>query len=245
MPGLIKVGKTTTHPSQRMSELHSTGVPTPFELEFCAIVSNCTYSEKVAHRALASYRVAGNREFFRVQIKTAIELIIPQIGEYDIHYARDTHGIEQLCRKIASAEQKKENAKRDRQNRLADEVERVAELRAARRGAIEQNILAAEKKLEALGPRPVEKQFPLIVYILSICYFPIPLGWMFWGAAINNLSRAETRETGVGFILFILAGYIATALIKKHEQGFKTAIVPFWEIDKELSCLRKELEKHP
>ena len=34
MPGLIKVGKTTTHPDQRMSELHSTGVPTPFILEF-------------------------------------------------------------------------------------------------------------------------------------------------------------------------------------------------------------------
>ena len=26
MPNLIKVGKTTKHPSKRMSELHSTGV---------------------------------------------------------------------------------------------------------------------------------------------------------------------------------------------------------------------------
>ena len=27
MPGLVKVGKTTNTPNQRMSELHSTGVP--------------------------------------------------------------------------------------------------------------------------------------------------------------------------------------------------------------------------
>lgn len=63
MPGLIKVGKTTTHPSQRMSELHSTGVPTPFELEFSATVNSCDYSEKAAHLALANYRVTGPVNF--------------------------------------------------------------------------------------------------------------------------------------------------------------------------------------
>ena len=40
MPGLVKVGKTTTTPNQRMSELHSTGVPTPFELEFSISVND-------------------------------------------------------------------------------------------------------------------------------------------------------------------------------------------------------------
>lgn len=39
MPGLVKVGKTTTSPGQRMAELHTTGVPTAFELEFCAEVA--------------------------------------------------------------------------------------------------------------------------------------------------------------------------------------------------------------
>mgnify|MGYP002144210229 CR=1 FL=1 len=74
MPNLIKVGKTTKHPSKRMSELHSTGVPTPFELEFSAMVDNCGFSELAAHRALANYRVTGKREFFRISVKKAIEL---------------------------------------------------------------------------------------------------------------------------------------------------------------------------
>ena len=63
MPGLIKVGKTTTHPDQRMSELHSTGVPTPFVFEFSAEVEDCSVSERKAHAELVDYRVSKNREF--------------------------------------------------------------------------------------------------------------------------------------------------------------------------------------
>ena len=66
MPGLLKVGTTTNTPNERMSELHSTGVPTPFQLELAIKVSNGLNAEKIAHKALSNYRVAKNREFFRI-----------------------------------------------------------------------------------------------------------------------------------------------------------------------------------
>jgi hypothetical protein len=84
MPGLIKIGKTTTSPNQRMSELHSTGVPTPFVLELSVEVDDCHASEQAAHSALAKYRVADNREFFRVSVGAAVEAILPVIGEYEL-----------------------------------------------------------------------------------------------------------------------------------------------------------------
>jgi hypothetical protein len=84
MPGLVKVGKTTTAPSQRMRELHSTGVPTPFETELTVEVANCDASERAAHRPLDAHRVSANREFFKVSPRNAIEAILPILGEYKL-----------------------------------------------------------------------------------------------------------------------------------------------------------------
>lgn len=82
MPGLLKIGKTTKHPHQRIGELHTTGVPTPFEFEFSCVVADCSSSERLAHRALASFRVSLDREFFRISVKAALKKILPVIGAY-------------------------------------------------------------------------------------------------------------------------------------------------------------------
>lgn len=84
MPGLVKIGKTTTSPDQRMSELYSTGVPTPFVLELSLGVDDCDSSERAAHYALEKYRVADKREFFKTSVKAAVEAILPVIGEYEV-----------------------------------------------------------------------------------------------------------------------------------------------------------------
>lgn len=61
MPGLVKVGRTVNHPSQRMAELDSTGVPTPFELELSIGVSDSTTCERIAHHALREFRVREHK----------------------------------------------------------------------------------------------------------------------------------------------------------------------------------------
>jgi len=244
MPGLIKVGKTTTHPSQRMSELHSTGVPTPFELEFSATVSSCDYSEKAAHRALANYRVTGNREFFRISIKKAIELILPVIGDYRIHDVKETHGIEQIRIEVDRREREKRDAEQARQiARQQEKNQREAE-RLGRRRAVEQNILAYEQKLRQLGPRPVKKELPTIGFFLVFCYLPIPIGWLVWAGALQVF---ETKSQTAGFVclLLIIAGYIFNRIDNKNQAAFDIVHAPFQEIDNSLFGLRGELEKLP
>lgn len=76
MPGLLKIGMTTTSPQQRNRELGSaTGVPTPFKLEYSLEVSNAVYVERAIHTALRDHRVNHRREFFEVDLKTAIRAI--------------------------------------------------------------------------------------------------------------------------------------------------------------------------
>src|SRR5271168_5325297 len=96
MPGLVKIGKTTTAPSQRMQELHSTGVPTPFELEFAVEVADCHASERAAHGALNQHRVSVNREFFEVSARQAILAILPVLGEYKLVAVKESQGIEEI-----------------------------------------------------------------------------------------------------------------------------------------------------
>lgn len=244
MPGLIKVGRTATHPSQRMSELHSTGVPTPFELEFSAMVSSCEYSEKAAHRALASYRVTGNREFFRVSVKKAIELILPTIGPYKIHDVKETHGVEQIRREVDRREQEKKEAERAGQIAFQQDVDRREAERLANRRTVEQKILAEEQKLRQLGPRPVKKELPAIGNLLIACYWPIPIGWMAWFGALQ-IFDAKYQTTGFVSILMIVAGYVFDAIEKKNQAAFGTVHAPFQEIDNALFSLRQELEKLP
>lgn len=244
MPGLVKVGKTTTHPSQRMSELHSTGVPTPFELEFSAVVSNCDYSEKAAHRALASYRVAGNREFFRVSVKKAIELILPTIGDYKIHDVKETHGIEQIRGEVDRREQEKNEAERVRHIARKEEADRLEAERLAIRRGVEQKILAEEQRLGQLGPRPVKKEIPGIGWLLISCYRPIPIGWMVWFGALL-VFETKSQAMGLVCIFLIVAGYIFNAIEKMNQTAFDTIHAPFLEIDNALFRFRQELEKLP
>jgi hypothetical protein len=244
MPGLIKVGKTTTHPSQRMSELHSTGVPTPFELEFSVTVSSCDYSEKAAHLALASHRVTGNREFFRVSVKKAIELILPKIGDYTIHDVKEAHGIEQIRIELDRREREKRDADQGKQMARQQEADRREAERLAKRRAIEQKILFEEQRLKQLGQRPVKKELPGIGNLLIFCYWPIPLGWIVWGGALR-IFETKYQTTGLVCILLIVAGYIFSAIEKKNQAAFDIVHAPFQEIDNLLFGLRQDLEKLP
>jgi hypothetical protein len=77
MPGLLKIGHTSRSPHERLSELSTaTGVPTPFVLAFDAYVDHSQQAEADVHRRLAFHRLAANREFFNVDLDTAIAAVI-------------------------------------------------------------------------------------------------------------------------------------------------------------------------
>lgn len=76
MPGLLKIGQTTRDPETRAREIsRSTGVPDKFEIIYDEIVSDVDGAESEIHAKLAATRVNQLREFFRVDIRTAIKIV--------------------------------------------------------------------------------------------------------------------------------------------------------------------------
>ncbi len=78
MPGLIKIGRTTTSVKQRMSELNApAGIPLPFTCYYAARVEDCVKVERKLHEAFGDLRVRDRREFFWLsphRAQSALEL---------------------------------------------------------------------------------------------------------------------------------------------------------------------------
>lgn len=242
MPGLIKIGKTTTSPSQRMSELHSTGVPTPFVLELSVEVDDCHASERAAHDALAKYRVADNREFFRASVENALKSILPVIGRYKIHEVQHSHGIEvierELNRRRLEAERAAEARREETRRREIEEKQRLDK----RKNELEMSIKAENQKLQQLGSRPAKKELPSIGTALWFAYFPIPIGWMVWLGALRIFDpKGET--VGLVCILLLIGGYIAHKISKDYDEEFERLNSSFAPIDNRLYELKSELDK--
>lgn len=85
MNGLVKIGKTTRNPQERVQELSAaTGVPTPFILIFDAFFAECSQVEQYIHTLLESknYRLSQNREFFTVPVNEAVKAIVKAQGVF-------------------------------------------------------------------------------------------------------------------------------------------------------------------
>ena len=82
MPNLLKIGKSTRSPETRALELsQATGVPYSFQVVYQALVDNCDVAEKEIHESLSAYRTKKNREFFRIPLNQAIDLIRKVIAD--------------------------------------------------------------------------------------------------------------------------------------------------------------------
>jgi hypothetical protein len=81
MPGMVKIGLTTTSVTQRVKEINSaTGVPTPWLAVYQFKCYGSRYLEKEIHEYLSTYRVASNREMFAVTSTHAQE-VIEKLGD--------------------------------------------------------------------------------------------------------------------------------------------------------------------
>lgn len=75
MPGLIKIGITNRPIKERLRELDSTEVPTPFNLYYAIEVEDYKNREKLIHQAYNKDRIRPNREFFKVEPESAVALL--------------------------------------------------------------------------------------------------------------------------------------------------------------------------
>lgn len=77
MPGCLKIGYTTLNPEKRAKQLSSsTGVATPFIVEYSFRCFDAELLEGELHKFFSSYRINNNREFFRLsldEVKKAIK----------------------------------------------------------------------------------------------------------------------------------------------------------------------------
>lgn len=84
MPGLVKIGKTDRDPEARARELSSTtGVPSSFVVVHSVFVINCSELERTIHRKLDYCREHRRREFFRISVSEAIQVIQPLKTEHE------------------------------------------------------------------------------------------------------------------------------------------------------------------
>lgn len=138
MPGLLKVGKTRGHYRDRASELHTTGVPTPFVEEYAVFASDCDQLERSTHNRIKSKRVNRNREFFAADLVEIVFAIEERAEALHISIA------ERFDAKQARAEAEK----LAEQQRIADQ-----EALQIRAWALEVDTRAAEAILSARAPR--------------------------------------------------------------------------------------------
>ncbi len=76
MPGLVKIGQTSLYEhATRVSQLYTTGVPVPFDIEYACKVPNPAEVETALHEAFAPARVNPRREFFRIDPEQVIAIL--------------------------------------------------------------------------------------------------------------------------------------------------------------------------
>ncbi len=71
MPGLVKIGLTTRSVEERLAELDTTGVATPFRVVEQWLTPDVRGDEATAHRHLSRHRVREGREFFALPAEEA------------------------------------------------------------------------------------------------------------------------------------------------------------------------------
>lgn len=97
MPGLVKIGFTTqTDANLRISQLYTTGVPVPFNLEFACNVQNAEEVERALHEAFAPNRINPRREFFQINPEQAIAILrLLHVGDATIEVKQQPTDLDQ------------------------------------------------------------------------------------------------------------------------------------------------------
>lgn len=104
MPGLVKIGNTSQDdPAVRLSQLYTTGVPVPFDIEYACRVPNPLEVEQALHRAFAPQRINPRREFFEIDPEQAIAILqLLNVEDVTQDVALSDNGIDSTDRESAS-----------------------------------------------------------------------------------------------------------------------------------------------
>lgn len=122
MPGYLKVGRTTDHYRTRAAQLHTTGVPAAFKVEYAIEVGRCDQLERLAHSYLRGHRISRNREFFTVSLGEAVQTLERCLTELELT-PLDTLDPNQQRAEARRVEKKRTAAELDRERKRRIEAE--------------------------------------------------------------------------------------------------------------------------
>ena len=77
---VLKIGWTREHPNIRAKDLHTSGIPTPFTVEYVIITPDGSKIEKQIHTHLKKYRIEDNREFFKISKDILIQILTGELN---------------------------------------------------------------------------------------------------------------------------------------------------------------------
>ncbi len=152
MPNLLKVGFTRRDPEQRANELHTTGIPYRFVVEYDALVNEPRDVEKKAHAILKHCH--ENKEWFKCNIVTAIAAIREaangEIIRENNRHEKNVHVEAELRRK----EQERANAKA----REEAEFNARAKVAADTKARLERERIEREKQEKEINRQRIDKE---------------------------------------------------------------------------------------
>jgi tetratricopeptide (TPR) repeat protein len=127
MPGLVKVGMSSRNPALRVKDddLTSTGVPTPYQVQYSALFDDMRQAEILAHQKLLQFHY--KKEFFKTDVATAIYAIesvgIPFIKHFSLPEAQKKSAeLAELSRRQKIEEERRQRQKINNNLKRADEL---------------------------------------------------------------------------------------------------------------------------
>ncbi len=230
MPGLLKVGYTTRAPRDRLRELHTTGVPTPFHPIAVLKVPDGAAAERAAHNALLRFRKDQNREFFKVTPVVAVPLILKAVGNYEIDWSNtpNKEGIVEL-----------DNL---RTLYLADEDKKERHRRSMEISDLQRQMMALESEIEGfieerrrLGPKPAQYKGSSLEGLLFIIWCPTGLGWILWLLGIRSVLDPKMRDLGLWCFITMAVSFVIWYPLHEGEKKHKASTEPFAALDEKIA----------
>ena len=149
----------------------------------------------------------------------------------------------QELKKIENEIQRKRTEKLEEEERKKLQIEQSKRLEEAKniieQEKLSQKIQVLKLQLKSLGIKPIKEE-PSGWMLVGFCYFPIPIGWIFW---LGAFSAFDPKRSDIGYICIglLVAGYFAhqasTKIDKRNEERHK----PFDEIEQKIINLEIEL----
>lgn len=231
MPGLLKVGRTAEHPRARAAQLHTTGVPTPFKLEYAVWVDCCDSVERTVHQVLRSHRMDRKREFFTVELSAVVRVMENVVSTLNLDVLDVVDPAKERARAREQVElERRERERAERERKRKERIDGEAQMLI---GKAHEPVQAAIDETE----RVLQVAWAGFVGLLVILTFAVIGSFRLWPIAVACFVYFPGR-----LILMVLARVILSctrggravleseratleAIAQRREQALRSPVV--------------------